>query len=293
MVQDRTPGSRLIDAGIVLVLTLVGLSCLLPFVHVIAVSLSSRAPVDGNLVTFWPIGLTGRNYVQIVNDSQFLRSFGVSVLRVALGVPINLLIIALTAYPLSLDHNTFPGQRLIKWVLIFAMLFNGGLIPQYLVVRNLRLLDTIWVLVLPTAVQVFWIIVMINFFRRLPRELSEAAEVDGASHWFILLRIYLPLSLPALATLGLFSAVFHWNSWFDGLIFMNREVNYPLQSYLKTFLTGSQISRLQNNPALYQQISNGALRAAQIIVATVPILLVYPFLQRYFVTGLTLGSVKE
>lgn len=282
---------RLFDRTNYLVLTLVALACLFPLLHVLAVSLSDRAAVDGHKVFLWPIGFNTANYKQIFQDPLFLHAIQVSGIRVLLGTAINLAVIVLTAYPLSLVKS-FPGRRSFTWLLIFTMLFNGGLIPLYLVIRNLHMLDTMWSLVLPTAVNAFFIIVMANFFRNIPRELSEAAMIDGASHWRILTRIYLPLSLPGLVTLGLFSAVFHWNSWFDGLIYMSQTSNYPLQSYLQTFLqnTGSQ---LQTDPSVSSLLSDQGLQSAQILVATVPILLVYPFLQRYFVAGLTLGAVKE
>jgi putative aldouronate transport system permease protein len=293
MVHGHSRISKIFTIANTIFLGLLGVVCLFPFIQVFAVSLSSRAAAEGNLVSFWPIGFTTENYAQILGDQQFIHSTWNSLVRVVSGTSLNMFIVVLTAYPLSQDHINFWGKRPFKWLLIFALLFNGGLIPQYLVIRNLHMLDTMWALILPTAVQVFYIIVMMNFFRGLPRELSEAAAIDGASHWYILFRIFLPLSLPAIATLGLFSAVFHWNSWFDGLIYMNHAENYPLQSYLKTFLNTSSTGQFQNDPQLYALVSDQALRAAQIIVATIPIVMVYPFVQRYFVAGLTLGSVKE
>lgn len=292
MIHERSLGSRLFDIANVVFLGFLGLLCVFPLVNLVAISLSGRAAVQGNLVTFWPIGFNVANYTQIMSDSQFLRSFEISLARVVVGTTINMLLIVFTAYPLSLDLG-FRGQHFFKWLLVGAMLFDGGLIPRYLVIRDLGLLNSLWALVLPPAVQVFFIIVMLNFFRSLPKELAEAATVDGASHWRILFNIYLPLSVPGLLTLGLFCAVFHWNSWFDGLIYMNSAKNYPLQSYLQTFLTGRDMGSFQANPQQMANLSDQALHAAQIVIAIIPILIVYPFLQRYFVTGLTLGSVKE
>ncbi len=289
--ERPTRSGRLFNNTNYLVLTIVGLTCIFPLLHIVAVSLSDRAAVDGQRVFLWPIGVNTANYQQIFNDPLFIQAFETSVLRVVLGTTINLLIIVLTAYPLSLAKS-FPGKRTFSWLLVFTMLFYGGIIPLYLVGQNLHMLDTIWSLVLPTAVNAFFVIVMANFFRGIPKELYEAAIMDGASHWRVLFRIYLPLSIPGLATLGLFSAVFHWNSWFDGLIYMTHSSNYPLQSYLQTFLhdTGSQ---MQTDPQTASLLSNQGLQSAQIIIAIIPILLIYPFLQRYFVAGMTLGAVKE
>lgn len=291
MVEERTLGTMSVNALIYVILGLLGLLCLMPFLHILAVSLSDRAATTANIVNFWPVGFTTLNYQKILGNGQFQRALQISLLRTLLGTTINMLVIVLTAYPLSRPLG-FPGQRLMKWALLFAMLFEGGLIPRYLAVRNLGLLDTIWALVLPGAVQVFYIIVMVNFFRTLPEELIEAATIDGASHWNILFRIVLPLALPALATLTLFAAVDHWNAWFDGLVYMKSSTNYPLQTYLQTTIVANDFSRLLTDPRAAAQLSTRAVRAAQILLATLPILAVYPLVQRYFVTGLTLGSVK-
>jgi putative aldouronate transport system permease protein len=291
MIQDRTVGSKVFDVFNNILLVFLGLICVLPFIHLVAVSVSDRAATLGNLVTFWPINFTTLNYSKIMEDLPFRRAFLISVVRVLLGTTLNLLIVALTAYPLSIADN-FLGKGLFKWVLIFAMLFSGGLIPWYLAIRSLGLLNSIWALILPGMVQMWNIIIMLNFFRGLPVELSEAATVDGANHWDILFRIYVPLSLPALATVTLFAAVGHWNSWFDGLVVMRTPDNYPLQSYLQTTIMGRMTQDLIRDPEAFAKLSERSMRAAQIIIATVPILMVYPFLQRYFVHGLTLGSVK-
>jgi putative aldouronate transport system permease protein len=189
----------------------------------------------------------------------------------------------------------FPGKEVFKWLLIFSMLFSGGLIPWYLALRSLGLINSLWGLILPHAVSPWNIIIALNFFRGLPAELAESAEIDGASHWDVLLRIFLPLSLPMLATITLFTAVWHWNAWFDGLVLMTSVTRYPLQTYLQTQLlqlTSMQMG-LQADYELFKWLSARSLRAAQIVVATLPILLLYPLLQRYFIHGLTLGSVKE
>jgi putative aldouronate transport system permease protein len=171
---------------------------------------------------------------------------------------------------------------------------SSGLIPWYIAIKNIGLIDSIWALVLPGAVNVFNVVLLLNFFRNLPKELEEAAFIDGAGHWRSLWNIYVPLSAPSLATLTLFTVVWHWNAWFDGLILMNSPDHYPLQSYLRTVVIDmDSMFRSTQDLTDLAEISDRTSKAAQIFLGTLPILLVYPFLQRYFIKGITLGSVKE
>jgi putative aldouronate transport system permease protein len=292
MVEERTLGSVLFDIFNYAFLAIVSLLCILPFVHILAVSLSGYFAVRGDFVTLWPIDFTTVNYEEIVRDAQFRASFLISVARVLGGTAITLLITPLAAYPLSLERPGFPGQQVAKVILILCMFFSGGLIPFYLVITGLGLTNTLWALILPGTANGFFIIIMLNYFRGLPREISEAAMIDGASHLDILFRIYLPLSRPVLATLALFSAVNHWNSWFDGILFMRDVSRMPLTSYLQMQIIAATSQHL--NPLVQQklQLTHRGLVSAQVFVALIPILCVYPFLQRYFIHGLTLGSVK-
>jgi putative aldouronate transport system permease protein len=275
----------------VILLAIAGM-CLLPLIHILAVSFSSTAPSMGGFVTFWPIGFTMENFNRVVGAAAFHQSFLISLERTIVGSAINLALIVLTAYPLSKSSKEFKGRTIFLWIFLFAMMFNGGLIPTFLVVRKLGLMDSIWALILPGAVQIWSIFLMMNFFRDLPKEIEEAALIDGASHWQILYHIFLPLSLPALATLALFAAVGHWNAWFDGAIYMTKAENYPLQTFLRTIVVQLDMSRLGVDPRDLAQLSNRSVKAAQIIVTIIPILIVYPFLQRYFISGIRLGSVK-
>lgn len=269
--------------------------CLYPLIYVLALSFSSPAAAAAGKVKLWPVDFTVASYQYAMSRVEFIRALGISVLRVVLGVTLNLVLTVLIAYPLSKEVSEFRWRTHYAWFFVITMLFSGGLIPLYMTVRATGLLNTIWALVLPTAVPVFNVVLMLNFFRALPRELSEAALVDGASHWSILLRVYLPLSKAALATVGLLSLVFQWNSWFDGLIFMN-QTNYPLQSYLKTLvidqglLTGGMTVE---QAELIRKISDRTFTAAQVMLAAVPVVMVYPFLQKHLAKGLVLGSVKE
>ena len=293
MIRNQDWFSRLFDAFNYIFLTAVAVLCLLPLIHIFAVSLSGRAPATGGFVSFWPIDFTLENYEQVMGSPTFLRSFFISVARVLTGTSLNMILVILTAYPLSKTPHAFKGRTVFIWFFVFAMLFDGGLIPSFLVIRSLGLLNTLGALILPNAVPIFSVILMMNFFRDVPKEMEESAVIDGASHWRVLWHIYIPLSLPAIATLTLFSAVNHWNAWFDGLIYMTDSANYPMQTFLRTVIVTLDLTHVGINPQDLQRLSDRAIRGAQIVVATVPILIVYPFLQRYFIAGIKLGAVKE
>jgi len=291
MVESKTFGTRLANLLIHAILIVLALSCLLPFLNILAFSLSSPAAAEANQVAFWPIEFNLDAYRYVVGEVKFVKAFMVSLERVLLGVTLSILMTVLTAYPLSKESLQFKPRTFYVWFFVVTMLFGGGLVPMYMVIRSYGLLDSIWALVLPTAIQVFYITLMLNFFRGLPKELEESAFVDGAGHWTILFRIFLPLSMPGLATIGLFTLVTQWNSWFDGLLYMNKPMHYPLQTYLQTIVTNPDMSRVTDVREVLN-LSTRTVKTAQIIVAMLPILVVYPFLQRFFVKGIVLGSVK-
>ncbi len=296
MVEGYSLRGRIFDAVVYLVLVVLALSCIAPFVHVVARSLSSYAAIQESSVFLWPVGFNVDNYEFLMtSDRLFVRTFLISVARVLAGVALTLAVTALTGYVLSRgDSLHIPGLGVFKFVMLFSMLFTGGLIPIFLAYKSLGLLDNFAVLVLPGALNVFYAIIMANFFRGLPMELSEAAFLDGANHSDVLFRIFVPVSLPALATIGVFAAVHHWNSWFDGIIFMRLNTKWPLQSYLYSRVTQQLLQNRDTiDPTQLQNMTPEGLTAAMIVMATLPITLVYPFAQRYFVTGLTLGSVKS
>ena len=292
MVRENSLLSRVFDVFNYIFLIALTILCVLPFLHIIAVSFSATAPSMGGFVTFWPIGFNLENYQKILGSAAFQSSALISVERTLLGTAINMGVLILVAYPLSKSNLELKGRPILMGVFLFAMLFSGGLIPTFLVVRGLGLMDSIWALVLPGALNIWSLFLLINFFREVPKELEEAALIDGASHWQILYSVFLPISLPALATMTLFAAVGHWNAWFDGAIYMTRSENYPLQTFLRTVVVQLDLSRLGINPLDLAQLSNRSLKCAQIVVTILPILFVYPFLQRYFITGLKLGAVK-
>ncbi|MHA6480889.1 carbohydrate ABC transporter permease [Paenibacillus sp. strain BS8-2] len=270
------------------------LLCLLPLVNVLAVSLSSSTAASSGMVKLWPVEFTLKSYEFVMQKPEFLRAFGVSLERVAIGTVLNMLLTITLAYPLSKEPAAFSGRLFYVWFFVVTMLVGGGLIPWYLIIQKLNLLGSIWALVLPGAVNVFNVVLLLNFFRGLPKELEEAAFVDGAGHWIILWRIFVPLSMPALATLILFTMVGHWNSWFDGLILMNTPDKYPLQSYLQTVVINRDLSLVTMADAgTLASVSDRTLKGAQIFLAALPIICVYPFLQRFFIKGVVMGSVKE
>ncbi len=277
-------------------LSIVTFICLFPLVNVLAVSFSSSWAAGGGLVKLWPVGFTLSSYEYVMQKPEFAKSFIISVERLGLGVSINMILTVLAAYPLSKDKRTLRIRGFYAWFFLVTILFSGGLIPWYLTIRATGLLDSIWALVLPGAVPVFNVILLLNFFRQLPKEIEESAFMDGAGHWTSLLKIYLPLSMPCIATLILFAAVGHWNAWFDGMILMNKTEHYPLQTYLQTIVKGLDgrlwSSLSASDIKMLSEINDRTAKAAQIFLAALPILCVYPFLQRYFMSGIVVGSVK-
>lgn len=284
---------------IYLVVILLTLSCLIPLMNVISLSFSSSQAVASNKVGLWPEEFTFAAYEKIINDAQFWRSFGISVFRVAMALIINLFMIVTLAYPLSKSVKVFRSRKFFMNIMVFAMLFSGGMIPSYLVVRYLGLINSVWALILPGAVPIGSVILVMNFFRSVPKSLEESALLDGANPWQILTRIYIPISLPSLATVSLFSIVGSWNDFFGGLIYITKVENYPLMTYIQS-LSVNIAETLQKAGGMSTQqlqallsVSNRNLNAAKIVVAIVPLLVIYPFLQKYFVQGIVVGAVKE
>lgn len=275
------------------ILVLLTILCIVPFVHVLAVSFSNKLYVQAGHVTFWPKGFTLSSYNFLLQRTSFWNSFGVSIRRLLLGTGINLLMILTTAYPLSKESSKLHFRTAYTWFFFITMLVGGGLVPNYMLITRLGLRDTIWALVLPGALPIFNLVLMLNFFRQVPQELEEAALIDGAGHLRVLWQIFVPVSMPAIATIALFCMVSHWNAWFDGMIYINTPAKVPLQTYLRSVIIDMDMSEMKSDDwELMKELSDRALKCTQIIIATIPILCVYPFLQRYFVTGIVLGSVK-
>lgn len=273
---------------------LVAALCLFPMLHILALSFSRSEFVNTNQVVLLPKGFTTVAYTDLLGNSQFFVSMGISVKRVFLGLIINMTLIILCAYPLSLNSMRFGARQFYVWFFVITMLFSGGLIPTYLVVSRLKLINSIFALVLPGAVQVMNVVLLQNFMKALPYEITEAAFVDGAGHWRTLVQIILPLCKPSVAAISLFVMVGHWNEWFNGIIYMNNTKLYPLQSFLQTQITDFTSAEI-NQAVLEAQAERAAAasnRAAQMFLAMIPILCVYPFLQKHFTKGIVMGSVK-
>ncbi|MFB9276066.1 carbohydrate ABC transporter permease [Cohnella cellulosilytica] len=286
-------GRRLFIVCNYLFLLAVAAACLLPLLNVLAISFSSSSAVAAGQVTLWPVEFSLKSYEFVIGKPEFGNAFLISVLRVAVGMPLNMLLTILIAYPLSKDRRQFRFRNAYAWYFVLTMLFSGGLIPWFMTIKMTGILDTFWALILPGAVPVFNVILLLNFFKSLPDEIEEAAEIDGAGRWQALWRIAVPLSAPAIATLTLFCIVTHWNSWFEGLILMNRPEHYPLQSYLQTVIVGRDMALMTAaDVARWAEISDRTSKAAQVFVAMLPVLLVYPFLQKHFAEGIVMGSVK-
>lgn len=271
---------------------LIAAVCILPMIHIFAISLSSNYAVNAGTVKFLPVGFTLAAYRHILKDSSFFRSMGISFLRVILGVVIGMSICVLAAYPLSKTTRQFRARPFYVWYFMITIMISGGLIPTYLVIAKLGLLDHIMALVLPGAVNVFNIILLQNYMKGLPDEIMESAFVDGAGHWTTLTRIILPLCKPVLATLLLFVSVGHWNEWFSGLIYMNKPSHYPLQSYLQTLVVDIDPSLVTNADDALLNLTQKSNKSAQIFLAMLPVLMIYPFVQKYFTKGIVMGSVK-
>ena len=293
MVESKHWASRLFVVLNYCFLGFLALSCLIPLIHIFAISLSDSAAATGGLVILWPVNFTLESYAYVARRAAFWHSMLVSVMRVLVGVGLNMVFCVVCAYPLSKEKDQFRFRTVYAWYFFLTMLVSGGLIPLYMVIRLTGLMGTFWALVIPGAVPVYNIILLLNFFRQTPRELEEAAIIDGAGQWRIMWQIFVPTSTAALATVALLSTVYHWNEWFNGILYMKTPDQYPLQSYLRTIVIDMKLTNMgANDWQALALVSDKTVKCAQIFLASLPILLAYPFLQRYFVKGMVLGSVK-
>lgn len=294
--QYKTRANRIFHFINIFILAVVSLLCVLPFINLLAISFSDSAAVAAGAVGFTPVDFTLSAYEYALKGGKFIRALFISFERVFLGVGLNLILMVLTAYPLSKTRKKVAGRNIYMVYFVITMLVSGGMIPTYLVVTGLGLKDTIWALILPGALPVYNMVILMNFMRGIPEEIEEAAAIDGASPFQILTRVLLPILKPALATVGLFCIVTHWNDWFSGMIYMNNPDNYPLQTYLQSLLQNfEQLLRTQSSQdiqALLAQMDARTGRAAQLFLGAIPVMVIYPFLQKYFTKGLVLGSVK-
>lgn len=289
----RSRGEILFDRCNIAFLALIGCSAIYPFLYVLTLSVSTLADVARGGALVIPREISWAAYEMVFSDEDIRTGFLNTALRTALGTAATLVMTSLVAYPLSRPH--LPFRRQILFYIIFTMLFTGGLVPRYLVIKHLGLIDTIWALVLPIMLTAFNVIVLKNFFQQIPASYEEAAKIDGAGDWMILVRVYLPLSMPALATIALWTCVVHWNSWFDAMLFIPSEDKQVLQVFVQRVVIENSVKDMQFGVENVDQskFSGEALKAATVVVTVLPILALYPFLQRYFIKGVTLGGIKE
>jgi putative aldouronate transport system permease protein len=284
-------GYRLESAAVYTVLTVFTAIVIVPVIHVIARSFSPEAWIRAGLVYLWPVGFTLSAYNEIINSPQFLNGLRNSVAITALSVPIQMFNTILAAYALS--RPNLPGRKFLMLLVVIPMVFPPGLIPFYLTVRSLGLIDSYWAVVLPYAIHSFNLIVLRSFFQTLPAELEEAALMDGAGHLQIMTRIYLPLAKPALATITLFFFVQDWNMYLPAIFFLTDGTKAPLQPVLRDIIFLSQLLASGAIQADWEQLAGAeGIKAAAVVLTALPIFIVYPFLQKYFTKGLTLGAIK-
>jgi putative aldouronate transport system permease protein len=288
--SERT-SNRIFDIVNISFIILFVVFCLAPFLHTIAISLSSNRAITSGEVTIFPKEINWDAYIQVFSDQSMLYSLGFTTVLTVVTTVLCMLFTLAAAYPLT--KKKLKGRKLFMYVIIITMFFSGGMIPEYLLIRDLNLLNSVWALILPGLVSPFNLIILISFFRGIPESLEESAEIDGSSHVHTLFKIILPLSMPVLATLALFYAVGRWNGFQDSLLYINDPQLYPLQLKLFQMVQNNMVSELTlMEGANRAPLTPESLKAATVVFATVPILLVYPWLQKYFVSGAMLGAVK-
>ncbi len=287
-------GDRIFTYLIYIILIIAAAATLFPFLDVVLTSVTPTEEIVKNakrLISV-PKHPTLSHYIYILKgDKAIVRALLITIFRTCAGTFLSMAVTVLTAYPLS--KKFLPGRNILMKIFFFTMIFNGGMIPTYLVVRSLGLTDTLWAFILPCLLNVYNMIIMRTFFMGLPAELEEAAKIDGCSDWRLLIRIILPISMPVMASIGLFYAVAHWNAFFDTILYVTDRNLWPLQTLLREILLSTSVSELQLGNIMSDATPpSNAIIAATIMISTIPIICVYPFLQKYFVKGVMIGSVK-
>lgn len=293
MVIKRTAGEKVFDIGNVLFMLIVMLLTVYPFVYVLLASISDPASMVAHrgLLLYPAGGLDLRAYGMVLQNPSIASGYKNTLFLVTVGTCINVLMTSLGAYVLS--RRGYMGKKALNFFIIFTMFFTGGLVPFFLVVRNLGLIDNIWALILPKCIATYNMIILRTAFAGVPDSIEESAHLDGANDFTILFRIFWPLTLPTMAVMILFYAVDHWNAWFNAMIFMRSRSNYPLQLVLREILISSDTASMTTSVGgLETAVVGETIKYATIIVATIPVLAIYPFLQRYFVKGIMIGAVK-
>ncbi|MBU5348744.1 carbohydrate ABC transporter permease [Paenibacillus sp. FSL W8-0187] len=291
MVQDKTISSRIFDIVNYTLLLIIGLVTILPFLHVIAGSFTTVTELAQKQFVLFPTVWSLDAYKYVFSTNTVFRSLGVSVGVTFLGTLFSMLLTCLMAYGLS--RRDLDGRNFIMFMVLFTMLFSGGMIPTFLVVKEMGLIDTYAALIVPTAINAFNLIIMRNFFQNLPEGLEESAKIDGAGDWGILFRIVIPLSMPAIATISLFYAVTYWNTYMSAILYLNDAAKWPVQVILRQIvILASGLAADTSGMDEFVRPPEQTVKMAVIVIATLPILCVYPFLQKHFAKGALLGSIK-
>lgn len=293
MVEDKSIGAKVFNVVNGIIMAVIIAITVYPLLYVLALSLSSAEYVQAGLVNLIPKGFNLQAYKQVLGDEYFWKSYGNTVLYTVVGTTINLLLTSTFAFCLSRKNLIFRKQ--LTALIVFTMFFSGGIIPNFILVKNLGIYNTMWAVVLPGAINTYNMIIVRTFMQQLPEEIFESGRIDGANDLQLFAKIVLPLSKPALATIGLYYAVDHWNAYFYPMLYLKDKVHYPLQVLLKEMLVEQDFSNMSQSAAEIMgniQPTTDMLMGASIVIALIPILCVYPFIQRYFVQGVMIGSLK-
>lgn len=278
----------LMDYLVAFVLLIMGFIFFYPMYYTVIISFSNTSSITRGIVRFWPSGFNLLAYKQILSNARIPQAYLNTIYYTTIGIAINLIMTSITAYPLSRDK--FWGRSVFMKIITFTMFFSGGMIPSFLLVSELKLIDSVWALVLPNAIWTFEMLIVRSFYISIPESLRESAEMDGASEYRIFLQIMVPLSKAVFATIGLFYFVGHWNSYFAPLIYLKTSSKFPLQVVLREMLIKDETANF--NLAIPDNLTPEAMKNATIVVSMIPVMIVYPFAQKYFVKGMMIGAVK-
>lgn len=281
---------KIVDSVVYIMLSILTLAVILPFMQVITISISPSSVVNTTGFHLIPKQIDLEGYRKIISNEEFWRSYGITLLRTIIGTFLSVIVTILTAYPLA--KKDLPGRKYIMMSIVFTMYFSGGMIPTYLLIKGLHLVNNFWVYIFPCLVQGFALIITRNFFMEIPPSLEESAKIDGASNLEVLFKIYLPLSLPVIATISLWYGVAHWNAWMDNMLYVTDRKMFVLQYVLRGILLDGQIAS-QDILSGDVSVHTETMKMSALILSLIPIVSVYPFLQKYFVKGMLVGSVKE
>lgn len=294
MIKDTSFSSRVLDVFIAIVMVIVVVLTILPVLHVASISFSSSSAINRGIVSFWPVDFSLEAYRIIMEAGTVPHAFKNSVAYTVVGTVVNLLLTVLMAYPLS--RKDLPMKNFYTILITIPMFFSGGMIPSFLLINELGLYNNFWAMILPGAVSSWNLIILRTFFQSIPEEMEESARLDGANDFQILYKIIIPLSLPSLATIGMFYAVSHWNSWFNALIYFKDNTKYPLQLILREIVIQGQIAKELAAQGImdddFTAITLESIKYATLFISMLPMLIIYPFVQKYFVKGVMIGSIK-